>query len=563
MKQRMPIGAQLGVLMGMALLLMVIILSVTVYEFKATSVAYQEMLSGPVPRTMALQKAQDDFHEGLSDLRGYVAYSDPKYATETMNLLTKSHAAVLTVTNATGAVESKQAGEKLQATMVDYMEDIKQIIVLKKENDPNYMTVLTEARKKTEIVNQLFAEAIATQDNALHQRVNQLNERQSMIFMFVTVASVIGIILIVTLLIWYSRQLARRIGSLRNDISALSQLDLSQKDVYATRNDEIGDMAEALINMKHVLQDIVRSLRGNSDTLAAASEELSSSVEEQLQVSESIAQTITEVAAGADRNTNHINEITSLIQEVSAGAEEISASASQVNNVTQEAVNDANQGMGLIHKLVTQNDTIETSMVDITRVSESLVQGSDDIQQIVTTIRAIAGQTNLLALNAAIEAARAGEAGRGFAVVAEEVRKLAEQSAAATNNIEEIIAKMTADIQFSVDVVTKANDEVVAGKRATDETEQGFQAIIDKLSQVKTGIEQISSSIEENAHGMQAMVNNVQNISTVAEETSASTQMVAASAQEQSASFHEVNASSESLAQMASELNEITVRFKV
>lgn len=563
MKQRMPIGAQLGALMGIALLLMVIILSITVYEFKSTSLAYQGMLSGPVPRTMALQKAQDDFHEGLSDLRGYIAYSDPKYATETLELLNKSQAAVKTFTTVTEAVESRQVGEKLHVAMGSYTEDIKQVIALKQANDPTYATVLAGTRQKTQVVNELFAEVIATQDKSLKQRISKLNERQDTVFMTVITSSVLGILIIIALLIWYSRQLARRIGSLRDDISSLSQLDLSHKDVHATRNDEIGDMAEALIKMKHVLQDIVRSLRGNSDTLAASSEELSSSVEEQLQVSESIAQTITDVAAGADRNTNHINEITSLIQEVSAGAEEISASASQVNSVTQEAVNDANQGMGLIHKLVTQNDTIETSMVDITRVSESLVQGSDDIQQIVTTIRAIAGQTNLLALNAAIEAARAGEAGRGFAVVAEEVRKLAEQSAAATNNIEEIIAKMTADIQFSVDVVTKANGEVVAGKRATDETEQGFLAIINKLAQVKTGIEQISCAIEENAHGMQAMVNNVQNIGAVAEETSASAQTVAASAQEQSASFHEVNASSESLAQMATELNEITVKFKI
>lgn len=563
MKQRMPIGAQLGVLMGIALLLMVIILSVTVYEFKATSLAYQAMLSGPVPRTMALKNAQDDFHEGLSDLRGYVAYSDPKYATETLDLLNKSQVAVKTFTSTTEAVDSKQVGEKLHATMGSYNEDIKKVITLKQANDPTYATVLAGIREKTQVVNDLFAAVIQTQDKYLQQRINQLNERQNMLLMIVTISSVVGICLIIGLLIWYSRQLARRIGGLRDDITALSQLDLSQQDVHATRNDEIGDMAESLINMKHALQDIVHSLRGNSDTLAASSEELSSSVEEQLQVSESIAQTITDVAAGADRNTHHINEITSLIQEVSAGAEEISASASQVNGVTQEAVNDANQGMGLIHKLVTQNDTIEKSMVDITQVSESLVQGSDDIQQIVTTIRAIAGQTNLLALNAAIEAARAGEAGRGFAVVAEEVRKLAEQSAAATNNIEEIIAKMTADIQFSVDVVTKANTEVVAGKQATDETEQGFQAIIDKLTQVKTGIEQISCAVEENAHGMQAMVNNVQNIGTVAEETSASAQTVAASAQEQSASFHEVNASSESLAQMASELNEITVKFKL
>ena len=563
MKRRMPIGAQLGFLIGIALLLMVTILGMVLYELKETSIAYQTMLSGPVPRTLALQKAQDDFHQGLSEMRGYIAYNDGKYATATVTSLHKSHEATKAFTTAVTAADSKEVGEKLQAAMAVYIADIQESIALKQANDPNFATVLSRTRGGTETINALFTEAMTTQDKALKQRIQQLNEKQATVFITVIIASVLGLLGIIALLVWYSRQLARRMGNLRGDIVALSELDLSRKDVCATRNDEIGDMANALITMKHVLQNIVRLLRSNADTLAASSEELSSSVEEQLKVSESIAKTITNVAAGADRNTHHISEISAVIQEISAGAEEISASTSHVNTVTQDAVGDADQGMQLIHKLVMQNNTIEKSMSDITQVSSSLVKGSDDIQEIVTTIHNIAGQTNLLALNAAIEAARAGEAGRGFAVVAEEVRKLAEQSAEATNHIEEIISKMTADIQFSVDTVTKANTEVVAGKKATDETEQGFQAISNKLSQVKKGIEQINRAAEETAHGMQSVVNNVQNIGTVAEETSLSAQTVAASAEEQSASFHEVNASSESLAQMATELHEITSRFKL
>lgn len=559
----MTIGVQLGALVGIALLLMVIILGVTVYEFKETSTAYQMLLSGPVPRTVALQKSQDDFHEGLSEFRGYIAYNDPKYAADTVGRLNKSQEAVKKFAAEVTIKESKEVGNKLQLLMVSYIEEVKQVISLKQANDPSYVNGVVGIRQKTEIINALFNEAMENQDNVLKERIRQLNERQDMILTIVIASSTIGIIIIIIIMVLYSRHLARRIGNLRGDILLLSELDLSKQDVHPTRNDEIGDMAEALIKMKHVLKEIVRLLRSNADTLAASSEELSSSMEEQLQVSESIAKTITDVAAGSDRNTHHITEISAIIQEVGASAEEVSASTAHVNGITQDAVGDADQGMQLIRKLVVQNDTIEKSMSDITQVSESLVQGSDDIQQIVTAIRNIAGQTNLLALNAAIEAARAGEAGRGFAVVAEEVRKLAEQSADATNHIEEIIGKMTDDIRFTVDVVTKANVEVVAGKKATDETQQGFQAIIGKLSQVKTGIEQISQAVEETANGMQSVVNNVQNIGAVAEETSASAEMVAASAEEQSASLHEVNASSESLAQMATELNEITVKFKI
>ena len=117
------------------------------------------------------------------------------------------------------------------------------------------------------------------QDAATKKRISQLNEQEAATFNMVIISSLIGILLIITLLIWYSRQLSRRIGSLQGSILSLSALNLSEKDVHATRNDEIGDMANALIKMKHALKGIVSSLRNNADTLASSSEELSSSVE--------------------------------------------------------------------------------------------------------------------------------------------------------------------------------------------------------------------------------------------------------------------------------------------
>lgn len=563
MKKRMPIGTQLGILMGIALTLMVVLLSVIIFEFKATSAEYQAMLEGPVKRTMALQSAQDDFHQALSELRAYIAYGEVKYTATALDLLLQSGKSVKKVSDEVPTAATKELGGKLHQLLGAYEGDVKELVRLKQANDPAYATILAGTRQKTEQVNKLFEETMNSQEKALQARVSELNDKQAKLFAIVLGVSLIGIAVIIALLIWYSRQLARRIGNLRGDLLALSELDLSRPDIHPTRNDEIGDMADSLIAMKHVLKDIVQLLRRNAQNLAASSEELSSSVEEQLQVSENIAHTITDVAGGAESNKSHIGEISAVIEEIGARAQEVSAGTAQVNGVTQDAVGDADQGMQLINRLVVQNETIGKSMSDITRVSEDLVKGSDAIQEIILTIRSIAGQTNLLALNAAIEAARAGEAGRGFAVVAEEVRKLAEQSAGATNHIEAIIGKMTADIDFAVAAVDKANGEVVAGKSATDETQHGFKAILAKLGQVKNGIEQIGRAVEENAHGMQAVVGNVQNIAEVASETSSSAQTVAAAAQEQSASFHEVNANADALAQMATELSGITARFKM
>ncbi len=136
--KRITFGAQLGIIMGVVLLVLVLLLTVTIYEFKQSSIAYQDMISGPVQRTLALQKSQDNFHQGLSELRGYVAYNDVKYADNTVALLNESQEAVKTFTAAVTAEESRKIGQELQKAMLDYNSDITKVITLKKANDESY-----------------------------------------------------------------------------------------------------------------------------------------------------------------------------------------------------------------------------------------------------------------------------------------------------------------------------------------------------------------------------------------------------------------------------------------
>lgn len=561
--KRMPIGIQLSGIFGITLIFSVMLLGITIYQFQTATGDYQNMLAGPVSRTMALQRAQDDFHTGLSELRGYVGYNDEKYAVSAVKDLNDSLEAVKMFTSTVTAMESRQESEKLQVALAAYIEDVKKIIAAKKANDPALNTLTTAVRQKTEVIDAQFEATLQAQDLALKQRVDQQKDTQSLVFKVVIGLSIAGNLVIIALVLWYSRTLVLRINVVRGELLAVSNFDLTKQDVHATRNDEIGDMTEAVIAMKQALRTLVGQVKHSVDTLAAASEELTSTVEEQLRTAEVIAHTISDIAAGSVQNTNSITGISSVIEEVTAEAEQMNASAAQVNHTTQNAVADANQGMKLIQKVVSQNETIEKSMKEITDVSASLVKGSSEIQEIVTVINSIAGQTNLLALNAAIEAARAGEAGRGFAVVAEEVRKLAEQCADATRHIGEIIRKMTSDIEFSVNVVNKANAEVTAGKVVAADTEKGFKAIVNKLEQVHSGIELIAHAVDETAKGLQSIMSNVQNISAVAEETSASAQTAAASAEEQNASLNEVAISAEDLAKMAADLNETIRKFKV
>ena len=546
MGQRMPIGLQLTGLVGSVIVLMIVLLSVT------------------VKNSITLLEAEDDFHQGLSELRGYIITRDATRATDTENALKKADEQLgIFVDHAVNA-EAKALGEELRKALQNYTGHTKEIIALYERGDLETATTSsTELRKKTGEIDALFEKAAQTQTAVQDQQLEKLNSNVNHIFMIVLTISIIGIIVIGAAAAWYARKLAGRLVKLRGEVGKLGKLDLSFQGTRALWNDEIGDMANELLDMKDALHHIVRSIQTEADNLSNASSDLSNSVQSQMQVSESIAHTITDVASDAVHNNTSIGEISSAIEQVSARTQEMSASGTRANQTASDAVDDANQGMKYIHQLVQQNDTVSNAMTEISRVSENLVTSSDAIKNVVTTIREIAGQTNLLALNAAIEAARAGEAGRGFAVVAEEVRKLAEQSSAATNEIEQTITQMIESIQVAAGAIESAEEKVTASKEVTVETEKSFDSIQKRLDEVRSSIEHISQAVDHTANDMQDVVGNVQSISTVAEKTGANAETVAAASEEQSASLHDVSASADSLAHTAAKLNDITSKFKL
>lgn len=564
MGKRLPIGAQLSGLLGSVIALMVLLLGVVLYEFDTTSGAYQHLLSVTVDNSITLLRAEDDFHQGLSELRSYVVTKDSAAASRTEDALKKAEDQITRFSENAVNPDSKQLGQQLRTGIHEYNEHTKRVIAAYQSGDANaYEAARSELYKQTEDVNSLFEKTSDVQKQVRTGQMEDLNDNAHHIFIIALAASLVGIIAIIACATWYARKLARRLMNLRNDVGKLGKLDLSFPGTRATWNDEIGDMANELIDMKNALHDIVRSIQSEADGLSKESEALSGSVQSQMQVSESIAHTITEVAADATHNNDSIGEISTAIEQVSARTQEMSASGAYVTQTADDAVADAKGGMKYIHELVQQNETVADSMTEISRVSEQLVTGSDAIKNVVTTIREIAGQTNLLALNAAIEAARAGEAGRGFAVVAEEVRKLAEQSSAATNEIEQTIGRMIESIQVAAGAISNAEEKVDASKEVTVETEKSFNSIQKRLEDVRASITQISKAVDETAGDMQAVVGNVQSIGTVAEKTGANAENVAAASEEQSASLHDVSDSAESLSHTASKLNDITSKFKL
>jgi len=218
--------------------------------------------------------------------------------------------------------------------------------------------------------------------------------------------------------------------------------------------------------------------------------------------------------------------------EQASSLEEISSSLEEINSLTASNADNAKSGLKLADMAV---HSVEEGNLAMGRMSEAMMailKSSEETSKIIKTIDEIAFQTNLLALNAAVEAARAGEAGKGFAVVAEEVKNLALRSGEAARNTNVLIDE------------AGRNSEM--GSKIVEQVSQSFVEMKDQFTKVKSIVNEISASSDEQAHGVNQITTSVNDMNRV-------TQQNAANAEESAAAAEQLNSQAAELKSMVNQ----------
>ncbi|MGP1908613.1 methyl-accepting chemotaxis protein [Metabacillus sp. JX24] len=359
-----------------------------------------------------------------------------------------------------------------------------------------------------------------------------------------------------------SRSIARPIKMIAQSAEAVAGGDLTE-EVSISGKDEVAVLANHFNRMVIHMRSMIGEVSSSAAAMTASAENLSAVSEETMAASEQVAGAMEDVARGASAQTadaekmnermsdlaekiNMVNETVTIIQSLNSKSEEASFAGIEKLNVLQ---------------LKSAESTAELSAVE--EVLSDLTEKVKQIEVVVTVISAISDQTNLLALNASIEAARAGESGRGFAVVAEEVRKLAEQSAAATDKISITIAGIQNESKRAVDAMGRTKEMNLEQQQAVHQSGEAFQNIVVLMSELSQFISAVAGEME----GMTIQKNQaaaaIESIAAVTEESAAASEEVSASTDEQLRAISTVASSAEELSEAANHLQELVKKFKI
>ncbi|MDR1742034.1 MAG: methyl-accepting chemotaxis protein [Synergistaceae bacterium] len=346
-------------------------------------------------------------------------------------------------------------------------------------------------------------------DSLSTENENAMDSVIKMLLVATAISVVIGVLIAVVIASGISKPLNTIVGLAKR--AEGGDLTIDREDFGYEGKDEMGVLVNAIANMVTAQEATLKEVVSVSESLADGAVKLSEIAVNANSAMGNIKTSIDQVSTLSENNGAALEECNAGIEEMSAGADTVAQSAtdsaafiSQTTDVSNKAIQMVNNAIQGMHEVDKNSKASEDKI-------KQLVASVENVSGFVSVITGIADQTNLLALNAAIEAARAGEVGRGFAVVAEEVRKLAEESARAAQNVGGIIVELQNGAKESIDATSEAGRLLADTLTQAEEAQKGLDAAMKEINKANDSIQNIAAVAEEQAASSKEVANGIDN----------------------------------------------------
>ncbi|MHC1744391.1 MAG: methyl-accepting chemotaxis protein [Syntrophobacteraceae bacterium] len=376
----------------------------------------------------------------------------------------------------------------------------------------------------------------------------QANALESTVRWILIAGGSLAVVLAIVFGVVLTRGIVRPVREGVDFASAMASGDMT-KTLAIDQKDEIGELVTALNDMGASMRRMIADVSGGVQTLASSSTELSSISGHMASSVRSMSEKAGTVAAAAEESSTNTTSVAASMEQMTANLTSVAGATEQMSATVGEIASNSEKARAISSDATHQAEAVSAMMKELGRAAR-------EIGQVTETITSISAQTNLLALNATIEAARAGAAGKGFAVVANEIKELAQQTAAATEDIKARISGIQAstggaigDIEKISHVIREVGEIVATIAAAIEEQSVVTRDVASNIAQASNGVRDSNERVSQTAGVSQSIAEDIAQVNAALSDVNQGGEQVQVSAGE--------------LSRLAEQLKEQVGRFRV